>query len=143
MPFAQQAEEAEAGKGADKKQTVATSTGAAVGLDSVPGTAGAAGPGLLPDTPGTAGAANQPLPAATAAIGAAAVDAALKVTAPAANAALGSTPAPVQKFKIYNEQWLEQAEGIAEDFVATPAMERLKSGQFGEGCGWTSNMSVL
>lgn len=47
-------------------------------------------------------------------------------------AADDGTPAPIQKFKIYNEQWLEQAEGIAEDFVSTPAMERLKSGSFGE-----------
>ena len=46
-------------------------------------------------------------------------------------AAEDGTPAPVQKFKIYNEQWLEQAEGIAEDFVDTPAMKRLKTGTFG------------
>lgn len=48
-----------------------------------------------------------------------------------AAAADDGTPAPVQKFKMYNEQWLEQAEGIAEDFVSTPAMERLKTGSFG------------
>ncbi len=39
--------------------------------------------------------------------------------------------APIDKFKVYNEQWLDQSEDIAEDFVSTPAMDRLKSGHFG------------
>jgi len=51
------------------------------------------------------------------------------VTATAAAAERG---APIQKFKIYNEQWLDQSEDIAEDFVDTPAMARLKAGHFGE-----------
>jgi hypothetical protein len=54
-----------------------------------------------------------------------------KAGSKSAAAAKDGTPAPVQKFKIYNEQWLEQAEGIAEDFVDTPAMKRLKTGTFG------------
>jgi len=62
-------------------------------------------------------------------------DATIARTGAAAAAAAKPEPKapapPVQKFKVYNEQWLEQAEGIAEDFVSTPAMERLKSGQFG------------
>lgn len=51
------------------------------------------------------------------------------VTATAAAAERG---APIQKFKIYNEQWLDQSEDIAEDFVDTPAMARLKAGHFGD-----------
>lgn len=44
---------------------------------------------------------------------------------------VSATSAPIEKFKTYNEQWLDQSEHIAEEFVSTPAMTHLASGQFG------------
>lgn len=46
-------------------------------------------------------------------------------------AALSGMSAHIEKFKTYNEQWLDQSEHIAEEFVSTPAMTHLASGQFG------------
>ena len=38
---------------------------------------------------------------------------------------------PASKFQDFNEQWLEQTEDMAADFVNTPSMEHLKAGTFG------------
>lgn len=46
-------------------------------------------------------------------------------------AGVGVSSAAIHKFKVYNERWLAESEGIAEDFVSTPAMARLATGQFG------------
>ena len=43
----------------------------------------------------------------------------------------GAGAPPAGKFQEFNEQWLEQTEDMAADFVNTPSMEHLKAGTFG------------
>lgn len=89
--------------------------GSAEGVDASPGASEVSGPAGGEDA-----APHEPTPRSAAAV---AAEAATE-TAPAAAAGKA-------KFLEFNEKWLEETEGMAADFVNTPAMEHLKDGSFG------------